>query len=291
MAGDIQIGAITDEFALDLPDALNTMQSCGLRGVELRVMWGKNVIDLDDEEIARARALIASHGMVVVSVASPLLKCVLPDGGALDHRIQHDVFGSQYSYDDQPRLTARALEIAERFEARILRVFSYWRTTAPERCRERVASALHDLAESARPRGIVIGLENEHACNVGTGREAAETLARVAHPSLGLIWDPANALVLGEAAFPNGYAALPFGRLLHIHAKDCDVAHFTPTWCRIGEGSVGWSEQLKALVRDGYRGWINLETHWRGPNGDRREASVFSASALQTLLDEASAAR
>jgi len=37
------------------------------------------------------------------------------------------------------------------------------------------------------------------------------------------------------------------------------------------------------LARDGYRGWISLETHWRGPHDDKLEASVICARNLKTL--------
>ena len=56
--------------------------------------------------------------MEVISLASPLLKCVLPDSPPLDSRVQHDVFGSPHTFEDQPRLTKRAFEIAERLGAR-----------------------------------------------------------------------------------------------------------------------------------------------------------------------------
>ena len=62
--------------------------------------------------------------MRVLSIASPLLKCVLPDAPAIDARFQQDVFGSAYTFEDQPRLTRRAFEVAERTGATIIRVFS-----------------------------------------------------------------------------------------------------------------------------------------------------------------------
>ena len=46
--------------------------------------------------------------MTVISIASPVLKCVLPDAPAVDQRFQQDVFGSKHTYADQPRLAARA---------------------------------------------------------------------------------------------------------------------------------------------------------------------------------------
>jgi len=200
-----RIAAITDEFSpQDLDAALRGMAAVGMTGAELRVVGGRNMIDLTDEEIDHVRAAVKAHGMEVVGLASPVLKCVLPDSPPLDSRVQHDVFGSPHTFEDQPRLTKRAFEVAERLGAPIIRVFSYWRTTEPDRCYDRLADALHALADEAARRGVIIGLENEHACNVGTGEEASRMLARIDHPALKLVWDPANASILGEKPFPNG---------------------------------------------------------------------------------------
>jgi L-ribulose-5-phosphate 3-epimerase len=279
------IAAITDEFSTDdLDVALGAMSEIGMTGAELRVVGGRNIIDLTDDEVARARAQVEAHGMRVLSIASPLLKCVLPDGGSIDERFQQDVFGSAYTFADQPRLTRRAFEIAERSGAGIIRVFSYWRTVDPERGYERIARALAALADEAMDRGIVIGLENEHACNVGTAAEAARMLAAVDHPALKLIWDPANAFILGETPYPAGYALLPADRIVHVHAKDCVMSGQKPAWGPLGEMSIDWKGQVAALVRDGYNGALSLETHWRGPDGDRLQASIICGRNLRELV-------
>src|SRR5262245_7392533 len=123
------IAAITDEFSpTDLDAALAGMADVGMTGAELRVIGGRNMLDLSDSEVDAVRATVEARGMQVVALASPLLKCVLPDSPPLDTRVQHDVFGSPYTFEDQPRLTRRAFEIAERVGTRVIRVFSYWRT-------------------------------------------------------------------------------------------------------------------------------------------------------------------
>jgi L-ribulose-5-phosphate 3-epimerase len=278
------IAAITDEFSPDLEVALSAMAKVGMTGAELRTLDGRNMLDLSDEEIGRVRAAVAAAGMRVVGLASPLLKCVLPDSPPLDTRVQHDVFGSPYTFEDQPRLAARAFEIAEGLGAPIIRVFAYWRTVDPPRCYEAVASALHELAEEGARRGIIIGLENEHACNVATGAETGELLARIEHPFLKVVWDPANAMVLGETPYPDGYARIPAARIAHVHAKDCQVTDHKPTWGLIGDMGVDWRGQLDALARDGYRDWISLETHWTGPSGDKLEASTLCGARLKSLI-------
>jgi sugar phosphate isomerase/epimerase len=278
------LAAITDEFSPDdLAAALDGMSRSGLTGAELRVIGGRNAVDLTDDEVRAARAAVEARGMRVVGLASPLLKCVPPHSPPLDSRVQHDVFGSAYTFEDQPRLTARAFEVAEIAGAPLIRVFSYWRTVEPERMFERVASALHELGEEAQSRGLLIGLENEHACNAATAAEAAELLRLVDHPAVRLVWDPANASVLGEVPYPDGYSRLPAHRIAHVHAKDCFVRDQKPTWGPLGEMGIDWIGQLDALDRDGYRGWISLETHWQGPGGNKFEASTICAERLVAL--------
>jgi sugar phosphate isomerase/epimerase len=279
----LSLAAVTDEFSADLDVALDAMAACGMTGAELRGVWGRNIIELSDEDVDRAREAVERRHMRVLSIASPILKCTLPDAPPVDARLQQDMFSARYTFEDQPALTARAIAIARRAGARIIRVFSYWRTIDPDACLPRVADALRALADQASAAGLLIGLENEHACNIATGHESARLLAAVDHPGLGLIWDPANAMVLGERAFPDGYDALPKTRVVHVHAKDVRVTHFLPAWLRIGDGDVNWRGQIDALRRDGYAGAISLETHWTGPHGDKLEASRTCGEVLRTL--------
>jgi len=203
-----------------------------------------------------------------------------------DERLEQDVFGSAYTIGDQPRLSKRAFEIAEMTGARIIRVFSYWRTTDPERCVDQIVAALKDLADRAAERGLIIGLENEQACNAGTGAETGRVLAALDHPALKAIWDPANASILGEIPFPDGYSKVPASRIVHVHAKDCVVSDYKPTWGPLGEMGIDWRGQLAALKRDGYQGAISLETHWRGSDGDRLKASIICGENLRELVAE-----
>src|SRR5215831_11475363 len=151
------IAAITDEFSPDIEVAVRSMQQIGMTGVELRMVFGKNIIDLTDEEIDRAIAIARGAGMEIISIASPLLKCVLPDAPEVDSRFQQDMFAAKHTFADQPRLTKRAFEIAGRTGARIIRVFSYWRTVQPEACFERIVEALRGLAEQAAQHNVLIG--------------------------------------------------------------------------------------------------------------------------------------
>ncbi len=278
------IAAITDEFSQDIETAARSMAEIGMTGAELRMVFGKNIIDLTDDEVDRAREIMARHGLEIISIASPLLKCVLPDSPDIDGRFHKDVFASAHTIEDQPRLADRALAIAERTGARLIRVFSYWRTVRPKECFDRVAIALENLAKLAAAHGRIIGLENEHACNIATGYETGQLLEAVKHPNLRVVWDPANAYVSGETPYPDGYRHVPSARIEHVHAKDCHVDGHRPIWCALGEGGIDWRGQIRALADDGYKGWISLETHWQGPAGDKHEASMICGRNLKVLV-------
>jgi sugar phosphate isomerase/epimerase len=278
------IAAITDEFSPDIDVAVRSMSALGMTAAELRMIYGKNVIDLTDQEIDRAKETCSERGLKIVSIASPLLKCTLPDAPPVDERFQQDVFAAKHTFDDQPMLAERAVEIAHRTGARIIRVFSYWRTVDPDQCFARIVEALRRLASEAQQHDLIIGLENEHACNIATGVETARILEALDHPNLQVVWDPANAYVSGEKPFPEGYRRMAVRRIVHVHAKDCRMEGHRPVWGPLGEQDVDWKGQIRALKEDGYKGYISLETHWPGPGGDKHEGSMICGRNLKALV-------
>ena len=254
-----------------------------MRGAELRVLSGKNIMDLSDDELDRVARVVEARGFQVISIASPLFKCVLPDSPPVDGRFQQDVFAAKYTFEDQPRLAERAFFIANKFGAKIIRVFSFWRTVQPEACFESVVRELGQIAEKAAKHGLTIGLENEHACNIATGAETRRVLDRLEHSNIGVVWDPANAYVSGENPFPTGYGQIPPERIVHVHAKDCHMDGHIPEWGPLGTRAVDWKGQIGALLNDGYRGYLSLETHWAGPGGDKLQASRICGWNLRGL--------
>lgn len=283
------IAVITDEFTQDFERICRTAVEMGIPALELRTIWNKNIVDMNDEEIRQVEHLAQEFGLEVVSIASPVFKCTLPDGGDIDHRFEQDAFHSAHTYDDQPRILERSLELANIFEAPIVRVFSFWRTVQPEKITSRIIEALHGAVEKAAAAGVKIGLENEHACNIATASESAPILDAIQHPSFGLVWDPANCYIAGEVPYPDGYGRLAANRILHVHAKDGVLPPGSDRmiWGDVGAGEVDWTGQLSAMVRDGYAGMVSLETHWGGPGGDKFKGSTICARSLQRLVAEA----
>ena len=73
-------------------------------------------------------------------------------------------------------------------------------------------------------------------------------------------------------------------RIAHVHAKDCTLEGHKPIWGPLGEGAIDWKGQFAALKRDGYSGYIHLETHWAGPGGNKLEGSKICGRNLKKMV-------
>jgi len=183
----------------------------------------------------------------------------------------------------------RAIAVANAFGTKKVRMFDFWRLDDDKPHRDAMDAMLSDAAEKATKKDIVLLLENEYECNTATAPEAARTLSHVTARNFFLNWDPANAAMRGDKVFPEGYALLPKARIGHTHLKDVKrKADGTYDWECMGRGIIDYVGQFRALMRDGYRGTMSLETHWNGP-GNVEESSRQSMAGTKTLLREAGA--
>ncbi len=280
------LAVITDEFTQDFEHMCKTAVELEIPALEVRTVWDKNIVDLTDQQVRELKRLADDHGRTICGLASPVFKCVHPAGAAIDERFHQDAFKATHGFDIQLDILKRALEIADMLEAPMIRVFSFWRTVEPLALRSAIIESLAEAVETASPHDVLIGLENEHACNLATGEEVKPVLDALPDSGLGLVWDPANSSVSGFQGFPDDYRKAPIDRIIHVHAKDGSFDDGME-WGVIGEGSVGWAGQLKALVEDGYDGMVSVETHWGGPGGDKFQGSVMCAQALKKLIAEA----
>jgi len=79
-------------------------------------------------------------------------------------------------------------------------------------------------------------------------------------------WDPNNAAGEGRAGLPDGYAQLDPARIFNVHLRD--FRHTSAgklEWCAVGDGEFDNLGQIRALLKSGYQGLFNLETHYRHP--------------------------
>ena len=277
----MKTAVITDEIDADLGRALDVMAEYGVRGAELRQIWDKNISEAPLEYWRRAKRELDARGMTVVGIASPFYKCALP-GAEPDGPAGPLHSASARGLGDQIALLEQCIEAAQFFDTTLIRTFSFWKqgplTPLQE---EMIVDAYAEPAAIAERAGVILGIENEHACCLATGAQTARVLEEIASPSVQAIWDPGNAFMAGELPFPTGYEAIK-DFIAHVHVKDAKVPDggLVPEWAVVGAGAIDFAGQFAALKQSGYDGWLSLETHYSGH--PTKEAS--SRASLEGML-------
>ena len=285
-----QLSVITDEISQDFGHALEVAANeFGLNFVELRGLWKKNIVSLDAKEILEAKKLLAKYNLKVTDIASPLFKVDWPGAPKSKYSPAGAAYSASFTFEQQDEVLERSAAVAKAFGTNKVRLFDFWRLEDDKPYRQAMDARLRDAAAQAAKKDIVLILENEYECNSATGAEAARTLAAVPAENFMLNWDPGNAAAAGEKAFPDGYAKVPKNRIGHMHLKDVKKKEDgTFGWEAMGRGIIDYAGQFRAMMRDGYRGTMSLETHWDG-GGTPEESSRQSMAGTKELLEKAGA--
>jgi sugar phosphate isomerase/epimerase len=265
-------GVITDEVSQDLEVVIGLMQRFRVTGAEIRTIWNTPVDKLSAQQVRQLKERLDAEGLMVPAVATPFFKCDLGDAA---------------QYQEHLAILRRSIDVAHGLGTALLRVFTFWRG-APLANWDPILEAYRQPIEIARQSGVVLGIENEPSCYVGTGAELGHFLRLLDVPEVRGIWDPGN--TVAEPGFPDGYAHVR-GYCPHVHIKDLKIqpdGHATSV--PLGDGDLDIAGQLQALLDDGYTGCISLETHWRPqklsesllrlPGGEQFSAFGEEASTL-----------
>lgn len=284
-----RVAVINDEISQDFDHACDVAaHDFGLHWIELRGMWKKNLTELDANELAEARRILAKHNLRVTDIASPLFKVDWPGAPLSKESERRDQFHADFDFKKQDALLEHCIELAKTFKTGRIRCFDFWRLDDVKPYREAINDKLRQAARRCAKDDLILLLENEMSCNTATGKEAAATLAAVQEPNFMLNWDPGNAATFPDSdPYPRGYDLLPKHRIGHCHAKSVvREADGKWQWAPVGKGVVDWVGQLRAFQRDGYHYAVSLETHWRGA-GTAEASTRISMAGLKDALAKA----
>jgi len=74
-----RISVINDEISADFDHVCYVVShDFGLGWIELRSMWGKNTMDLSDDQISESKKILAKYNLQVTDIATPLFKTDCP---------------------------------------------------------------------------------------------------------------------------------------------------------------------------------------------------------------------
>jgi L-ribulose-5-phosphate 3-epimerase len=216
-----KISVITDEISQDFGHACEVAsQRFGMGWVEIRSLWNKNIVNLDEKEVGEALGILKKNNLRVTDIASPLFKVDWAGAPKSKFSQERDQFNANFTFDQQGEVLDRGIAMAKKFSTDRIRCFDFWRLDDQAPYRKAINESLQNAAEKAGKQGLTLILENEFACNTATGADAAKTLAGVPSRYFMLNWDPGNAARLGEVPYPDAYSLLPKERIGHCHVKD-----------------------------------------------------------------------
>ena len=196
----------------------------GLKYLSLRFIDAgngvKNVMQLDDEEIALVKQKLDEYGLRVSSIGSPIGKVKLLD---VDDGTNNKFFPFDEYLKNQVN---RACELANVFESKLIRGFSFYHPAGqkPEEHLDLVVEQLKAIAECCDQSKLTFGLEVE-ANLVGQNGEILQQIHQaVGSQAMVLIFDGGNLVTQGYSASQvfEQYEKMKAG-LGWIHIKDFRV--------------------------------------------------------------------
>jgi sugar phosphate isomerase/epimerase len=282
-----RIAAITDEIARSPEAAIEFAHLYGLKWLELRDVpgaKGKNYFLMDDADARVAAKQFHDGGVRISFLNTNLLKFGLPGTEPVrrtpeaPEAREKRVAREQLRFDSRADDLRRCIANAHTLDCRYLRVFAFSRVAEPRSVFPRIADALNEFAKVAEREGVVLLLENETSCNVGTCEELA-AMMKLVSPNIGINWDVLNGKDMGEQPFPRGYDLLPKERIRNVQIKGRSILPEFP------DKLVDWKAIFDRMAADGYKDEIGLETHIFGEG--QVAASHASMRAILQIVDPA----
>ncbi len=263
----MKLGIISDEISQDPDHAFKIAKRLGATHVEIRDVWGKNVCELGDSEVLELKKSAQRHGLEVSNIDSYAFKTYIDD---------------RDGHAQSLRILRRAMELTKLLDLRFTRIFTFWWQGGVARNLDRVVELLAPALDIASDEGVVLAVENEYSCMVGTGVETRMLLDAFKSPWLKVLWDPGNAFFAREEPYPQGYEHVR-DNIIHVHLKDAAVENGAFKFKPIGSGMIDYFGQLQELDRT-FDGVVSLETHYIPPNGTKEDGTVESFNGLLRIL-------
>ena len=233
---DIKLCAFADEAGDSLADQIKAMQENGIGLLELRSIDKVNVTKFTNEQVKEYKKQLDDAGIGVWAIGSPIGKVKIED----DFNIDLD-------------LCKRTIEIANMFEAKSLRMSSFYGTNGEEKYRDTVMERLAKYVEAARGSGVTLCHENEKGIYGDIAARCLEIHKNI--PELKCVFDPANYVQCGQDTLEAWEMLEPYVFYGHIKDSLADGSIVPP-----GKGIGHLREYLPKFVAKGGQ-VLTLEPH------------------------------
>lgn len=250
------IAFVNDELKAPLASAIAFAEANGVSALEMRSIEGRNFLALSRDEQKAAARRIADAGLIVVGLASPLLKWGAPGRAAAS---LGDQFGFEIGDRSLGEIARLAADAAHQLGTRNVRIFSFL-THDGFRLAD-LEPALDELLAIAEREDLILHIENEPACNIQNETDLMALMQARRHPRLKALLDIGNIYAIGVQPDAGRMAALmPF--VDHMHFKDFSIGAGR-RHVAVGEGDIPYRAFIKACLAaaPGRALTLSVETH------------------------------
>jgi sugar phosphate isomerase/epimerase len=254
-----RLTVITDEISKDLNFALDTCKEIGISSVDLRGIWGKNIVELNEEDIGRVQTALKAKDMHAYVITGPLFKCYLPDSRKASKR------SSSFSknFDKNFDTLNQQLYLAEKLGCNYIRGFGFIKDGRKHaEIWNQLINYYHEAASIAKDKGKTILVENEHITYLDSFENTLKFFEELAEPNVKCLLDPGNFYNIGQLLSPEDY--VPILRYMeHMHVKDAKyrIPRIGAIFRAVGDGNLRYRELFEFFIKNGYKGKFSLETH------------------------------
>jgi sugar phosphate isomerase/epimerase len=236
------LSGFADEISPDLDEQIRVLAKLDIRYLELRGVWGKNVLALDDLEVAQIQRALQASGIRVSAIGSPIGKIKIDD-----------------PFEPHLKSFQRALDLALLFRSPYIRIFSFYVPAGEAaRFRNEVMAKLGTLLEMAKGVPVTLLHENESHIYGDTPERCRDIHESLASPQLRATFDPANFVMNGIHPYTEAYPLLAEW-IEYLHVKDGLMNDRRVVPAGHGDGQI--RELVLALIARGYNGFASLEPH------------------------------
>lgn len=241
----LEIGIVTDEISLNIKEAIEIGLKLGIVNYEIRCVgsYDRRVPYISEEDVNFILENVQS-GKIRITALSPGIFKIKPGE-------------SEKLKFEMEKVLPDTFQLARKLGVNKIIIFGFVRDGTPE---DFIIETLRKVSDYAYAEGFNLAIENEPGFYCDTGVNTARVIEKVGAKNLGANWDPANAVGAGEFAFPVGYESIK-NFIFNLHVKDA-VNKPEFKCLLVGDGSVNWFGQLRAIVRDRVVDNITIETHY-----------------------------
>jgi sugar phosphate isomerase/epimerase len=256
-----QLCVITDEISQDFDHALDVAAEYGIKAVDLRKIWNKNIALYTDDELNKLKKSLDQRGMKVAVITGPFGKCLMP--GA---KFSNDKKNFMRNPDYNLSFFERLVEISDFFNTPYIRIFTFVRVgfkPAEERW-QKMKELLTPFIKKSEELGKVLLVENDLGMNIGTIAQTKRFFEEIESPSVKLVLDPGNYFMERDLTTPKAYEPFYKKKLVgHLHIKDPKrkIPKLGAMFGVVGEGKIDYKPLFKQAIDHNYQGYFSLETH------------------------------